>query len=153
MASSFRYSCSRHSRSRPAPQAPAPVTSVNGRRVAVVRRRRPQQQEEQVRTRTNDPRTQLPSARARNVINRNLPISPRPTQQQKFSSFVPRQQQQPAFVPQQPAAPAFVPQQPAAPAFAPQQPAAPTFLSNAARFEGHPAKNIDLNTGSYTISY
>jgi len=133
----------------PAPAPRAPVAPVNGRRMKVVRRRKPKTD------RTNDPRTQLPSARR--IINRNLPIDPRrpqprqQPQQPAFPAFAPTHRpQQPAFVPrQQPQQPAFVPRQ------QPQQPAAPAFLpqSNSARFEGHPAVNIDMNTGSYTISY
>ena len=65
-----------------------------------------------------------------------------------------KQPAQPAFQPApQPAAPAFQRAQPAfqpaAPAFQPIQPV----LTNAERFAGHPASNIDLSNGSYSVHY
>ena len=139
---------------RPIPEAPvAPVVApatVNNRRVNVVRRRRPQQQQqEQSRSAQVDPRTLLPGRRqgsSGEVLNRRLPIRPRPTPQPQLNF---REPAQPAFVPQTTTQrPVFVPRQP-------QQPAAfvPQPLPNSVRFSGHPAQNIDLNTGSYTISY
>ena len=85
----------------------------------------------------------------------------RPTQ---LSSIQVRRNKQPAAQPAfQPAAqPAFqpasqparrpVPQQafqPSAPAFQPIQPV----LTNAERFAGHPASNINLDTGSFSVHY
>ena len=151
----------------PAPIAPAaPVTAkpvdrrVNlpNRRVTVVRRRRPQQpqqpQEQQPRQfesfragdLNSDRRVLLPQQRrGGEVINRNLPFDPRTTTQRPRVQPVQRVQtvQRPQPVPQRPR-PVVQPVQPVQPVFNP---------SNSARFDGHPARNIDLKTGSYTISY
>ena len=126
---------------------------VNGRRVSVVRRKKPVDN-------SNDRRVQLPDARRRQKltsssepINRNLPIRPRPTAQpQQFRNF---QAQQPAqrsqpVQPVQAVRPVARPTQ--QPAFQPQ-PVAFTQNVDPNRFNGHPAQNIDLDTGSYTIFY
>merc|ERR1719479_484190 len=95
----------------------------------LVRRKRPQQQT--VNNNSNDPRVQLPASRRRQnvptsatseVINRRLPIRGQPQNtNNQFSNFQP------------------------------QPFAAQPFQVPANRFDGHPAQNIDLNTGSYTI--
>lgn len=137
---------------RPQPQQPAqpaqPVQPAQPtRRFNVVRRKRPQESNRSAQQ--PDLRTQLPVNRRRNqgdIINRNLPIRPRPTQQPRLNFREPAPVQ-PAFRPQTTTQrPVFVPRA------QPQQPVALP-LTNSARFSGHPAQNIDLNTGSYTISY
>jgi len=141
----------------PAPVAPAaPVIAKPDRRVTVVRRRRPQQPRESSRNTpdlTTDRRVQLPQQRRRqNAINRNLPIDPRTTTQSpRFNAFQPVERVQPVQRAQpvqrrprpQPVQqrPVVQPVQPVQPVFNPQ--------SNSDRF----VSNIDLNTGSYTISY
>merc|ERR1712024_315344 len=95
------------------------------------------------------------------VINRRLPIRGQPQNtNNQFSNFQPqpltlntrpqRQQQRPT----QPRQPVARPQpRQLQPQPQPQQFAAQPFQVPANRFDGHPAQNIDLNTGSYTISY
>jgi len=155
-----------------APRTEDPITSTtttkNGRKVKLVRRKRPQQQT--VNNNRNDPRVQLPASRRRQnvptsatseVINRRLPIRGQPQNtNNQFSNFQPQpltlntrpqQQQQRPTQPRQPVArpqPRQLQPQPQ-----PQQFAAQPFQVPANRFDGHPAQNIDLNTGSYTISY
>lgn len=105
----------------------------NERRVKVVRRKRPQQpQESQFENFENveDRRVFLPITR-RNQKTQTTTQRPILRQPQQPSRPVVRQQR-----PAQPQQPAFVPQQ-----------------QNSVRFDGHPAANIDLNTGSYTIFY
>ena len=96
---------------------------------------------------------------ASEVINRRLPIRPTAQPQNQFSNFQaqpltlntrPQQQQ---FQPTQPRQPVARPQPRPQPQPQPQQFAAQPFQVPANRFDGHPAQNIDLNTGSYTISY
>ena len=154
------------------PPTEDPITSTtttkNGRKVKLVRRKRPQQQT--VNNNSNDPRVQLPASRRRQnvptsatseVINRRLPIRGKPQNtNNQFSNFQPQpltlntrpqQQQQRPTQPRQPVArpqPRQLQPQPQ-----PQQFAAQPFQVPANRFDGHPAQNIDLNTGSYTISY
>jgi len=159
------------------PRTEDPITSTtttkNGRKVKLVRRKRPLQQT--VNNNRNDPRVQLPASRRRQnqptsatseVINRRLPIRGPTVSQQpqntnnQFSNFQPQpltlntrpqQQQQRPTQPRQPVArpqPRQLQPQPQ-----PQQFAAQPFQVPANRFDGHPAQNIDLNTGSYTISY
>jgi len=131
----------------PTPAPSTPVTSINGRRVKVVRRGRPVK--EQARSsqplRTNDPRINLPSRRRQGgeIINRNLPIRPATTAEpSRFSHFGPQEAAAPAFRPQQPAPekvlrtndprihlPGRRPQQAAAPAF--RQPAVPGLNAHA----------------------
>jgi len=140
----------------PRTEQPITTTTKNGRKVKkVVRRKRPQQ------TISNDPRVQLPASRRRQqqptsvaseVINRRLPIRPTAQPQNQFSNFQP----QPLTLntrPQQPRQPVARPQPRPQPQPQPQQFAAQPFQVPANRFDGHPAQNIDLNTGSYTISY
>merc|ERR1719367_278218 len=141
----------------PAPVAPAaPAIAKPDRRVTVVRRRRPQQPHESSRNTpdlTTDRRVQLPQQRRRgNVINRNLPIDPRTTTQRpRFNAFQPVDRVQPVQraqpVTQRPR-PQPVQQRPV---FQPVQPVQPVFNppANSDRF----VSNIDLDTGSYTISY
>jgi hypothetical protein len=71
---------------------------------------------------------------------------PRPEGGDRRIDVAQRRNQQPAVQQQQPAQPAF---QPAVPAFQPVQPV----FTNAERFAGHPATNIDLNTGSFSVHY
>ena len=102
---------------------------------------------------TTDRRVQLPQQRSRgNVINRNLPIDPRTTTQRpRFNAFQPVDRVQPVQraqpVTQRPR-PQPVQQRPV---FQPVQPVQPVFNppANSDRF----VSNIDLDTGSYTISY
>jgi hypothetical protein len=152
------------------PPTEDPITSTtttkNGRKVKLVRRKRPQQQT--VNNNRNDPRVQLPASRRRQnvptsatseVINRRLPIRGQPQNtNNQFSNFQPQpltlntrpqQQQQRPTQPRQPVARP----QPRQLQPQPQQFAAQPFQVPANRFDGHPAQNIDLNTGSYTISY
>ena len=152
------------------PPTEDPITSTtttkNGRKVKLVRRKRPQQQT--VNNYRNDPRVQLPASRRRQnvptsatseVINRRLPIRGQPQNtNNQFSNFQPQpltlntrpqQQQQRPTQPRQPVARP----QPRQLQPQPQQFAAQPFQVPANRFDGHPAQNIDLNTGSYTISY
>jgi len=152
------------------PPTEDPITSTtttkNGRKVKLVRRKRPLQQT--VNNNRNDPRVQLPASRRRQnvptsatseVINRRLPIRGQPQNtNNQFSNFQPQpltlntrpqQQQQRPTQPRQPVARP----QPRQLQPQPQQFAAQPFQVPANRFDGHPAQNIDLNTGSYTISY
>jgi len=89
------------------------------------------------------------NGRRANVVRR-----PRPEGGDRRANVAVRRNQEPA----QPAfQPAFQPAPQAQPAFrpapAPVQPAFQPALSAAERFSGHPAQNIDLNTGSYSIHY
>jgi len=106
--------------------APAPETvNVNGRRANVVRRPRPE---------NGDRRADI-------AVRRN---------QQPAQNFVAAQPVTAQPVTAQPVARARPAIRPAAqPAFQPVQPV----LNAAERFAGHPAQNIDLNTGSYSIHY
>ena len=114
--------------------ASTPVVEESGRRINVIRRKRPQSSVvvNEAPRRSNDPRVLLPENRrngdrqaASRTINSNLQIRPRTT-------TTPRPEPEPQFV-----QPNIVQQ--------------PQF--NAARFDGHPAQNIDLDSGSYTIFY
>lgn len=154
------------------PRTEDPITTTkNGRKVKLVRRKRPQQQQTVTKPTprpSNDLRVQLPASRRRQnqptsvaseVVNRRLPIRPTAQPQNQFSNFQPQpltlntrpQQQQPR--PTQPRQPVARPQPRPQPQPQPQQFAAQPFQVPANRFDGHPAQNIDLNTGSYTISY
>ena len=156
------------------PPTEDPITSTtttkNGRKVKLVRRKRPQQQT--VNNNRNDPRVQLPASRRRQnvptsatseVINRRLPIRGKPQNtNNQFSNFQPQpltlntrpqQQQQRPTQPRQPVARPQPRQLQPKPQPQPQQFAAQPLQVPANRFDGHPAQNIDLNTGSYTISY
>lgn len=144
----------------------AEVKVVNGRRANVVRRKRPQQVPEEprqsTRSRLDDPRVQLPSRRRQQPTAdsvRRLPI--RPAQpRQTARPAQPRQTARPAQPrqtarPVQPVQPVQLPQPDPISVFRSAQPVQPVqaLPLNADRFLGHPAQNIDLNTGSYTIVY
>ena len=102
-----------------------------------------------------------PAQRANNFANfspnndaRRVVIRRRPTQQARRTSSSSSAGSILAPTP----APVFRPQprQQAAPVFRPQQQPAAPFVPvqvDPHRFFGHPAQNIDLNTGSYSVSY
>ena len=96
---------------------------MNGRRANVVRRPRPE---------NGDRRVDIAVRRNKQPARQVVPTTA-----------------QPAFQPAAPLQPAFQPAAPVQPAFQPIQPA----LNAAERFAGHPASNIDLNTGSYSVHY
>jgi len=152
------------------PRTEDPITTTkNGRKVKLVRRKRPQQTVNKPTVNGNDPRVQLPASRRRQNQPtsaasevRRLPIRPtaQPQNNNQFSNFQPqpltlntRPQQQQQRRPAQPRQPVARPQPRPQPQPQPQQFAAQPFQVPANRFDGHPAQNIDLNTGSYTISY
>jgi len=67
------------------------------------------------------------------------------------SQFVPQQPQQTQFVPQQPQQTQFVQQQPPVQPQQTQFQSQPSLFVPASRFSGHPADNINLNTGSFSL--
>jgi hypothetical protein len=120
----------------PVAQAAAPVVvadsvDLNGRRASVVRRPRPEGGADR----------RINVAQRRNNNNNNNINNPAPV------AFQAPAVQQPIAAPV-----AAAPRQAAFQTFQPVQPVQQV-LTNAERFAGHPASNINLNTGSFSVHY
>jgi hypothetical protein len=111
------------------------------------------------------PARRLKSGRRQNAAGRQLNLNNFPQQQQQQyqqpqQQYQQQQYQQPAPVQQQYQQqyqqPAPAQQQQYQPQAQPQyyqQQAQPSAFNQATHFQGHPARNIDLNTGSYSVNY